>query len=377
MGRTWRAWLIDRLTASWRINRWVERRVREEVAGLLDAGRRVPLPPVGEIPGIAAGPTRESGPAGKGGFRGGFAELAIARTRPALFVTGRFRSGSSFLWRLLDELPGVVAYYEPLNPRRWHRSDSSGAVRDPSHEGITDYRRHYEGLDDLDRFFRDDWSRHRLYMDERAADPDLEHFLAGICARAPADVLPALQFNRMDFRLAWLRARFPAARILHLYRQPRESFISSLAGAPIGTAARFADFGENDRFHLCEWVADLAKVWPPLMVEADAHPYLPFYMIWRLSHAHGRYWADASIRYEDLCRDPAATLGPALAACGVAATGRVLAALAPLSRGPRAPRWPEFASADWFMHIEAEGERRLAAFFTPPRPEAPERRRER
>ncbi|RMF13781.1 MAG: sulfotransferase [Alphaproteobacteria bacterium] len=360
MGHGWRAWLIDRLMASWRVNRWVERRIRDELAGLLDAGRRVPLPP---RPQIADTVGSTAAPMDDVGRKDLFSQLARARARPALFVTARFRSGSTLLWRMLDELDGLAAYYEPLNPRRWHRLDSSGAVQDPTHAGIDDYRRNYDGLDDLDRFFRDDWSRHRLYMDERAADPDLEHFIAGIIARAPDGARPALQFNRIDFRLAWLRSRFPAARIMHLYRNPRDSFISAIAGARLGTDARFADFAPHDRFYLREWIADLAKIWPPLMVEPQAHPYLPFYMLWRLSHAHGRYWADATIRYEDLCRDPAAALAPALAACGITPTAQALAAITSMSRGLRPPRWPEFAPDDWFTAFESEGERRLAAFF--------------
>ncbi len=357
MGRGWRGFLFDRLTASWRLNRWIERRIRDEIAGLIDAGRRVPLPPLAE-----ACPEPIARPAGEARTE---TETMRARHRPALFVTARFRSGSTLLWRLLDALADLVAYYEPLNPRRWHRPDSSGAVHDPSHRGVDDYRRNYQGLGDLDRFFRDDWSRHRLYMDERADDPDLERFIAGIVARAPSERMPVLQFNRVDFRLAWLRSRFPNARILHLHRGPRDSFVSSVAGSSLGPEARFADFGRHDRFHLCEWVADLAKIWPPLMVEADAHPYLPFYMVWRLSHAHGRHWADASIRYEDLCRDPVVTLAPALAACGIGIEPDALAPLAAIVRDAP-PRWPEFASADWFAAIEAEGERRLAAFFAPP-----------
>jgi hypothetical protein len=37
-----------------------------------------------------------------------------------------------------------------------------------------------------------------------------------------------LQFNEIDLRLPWFRAHFPTARILHLYRHPREQWCSSL-----------------------------------------------------------------------------------------------------------------------------------------------------
>src|SRR4051794_22916903 len=36
----------------------------------------------------------------------------------AVFITARFRSGSTLLWSLYRNVPRVTAYYEPLNERR-------------------------------------------------------------------------------------------------------------------------------------------------------------------------------------------------------------------------------------------------------------------
>jgi hypothetical protein len=39
--------------------------------------------------------------------------------KPApVFVTGRFRSGSTLMWSLFRNVPGCTAFYEPLNERR-------------------------------------------------------------------------------------------------------------------------------------------------------------------------------------------------------------------------------------------------------------------
>ncbi len=339
----WRTRLTARLLASWQLNRWWERRLRDELAGHLD--QRV-------VPGLPALPAD-------------YPELAQPRVaahqqRSALFVTARFRSGSTFLWQLLDAVPGVVAYYEPLNPRRWHRADSSGRVHDPTHRGVEDYRRHYEGLDHLDRFFREEWSTHRLVMDARSEDRDLERFIAGLVDAVADDQLPALQFNRVDFRLPWLKSRFPQARILHLYRHPRENFLSAIDPRAVPPEATLAAFPAQDRFLLCEWADDLALFFPALQVERDAHPYLLFYLIWRLSYAAGLAHADLSIAYEDLCSDPVPALRAALALVGHELPEEAADRLRALSSGPRRPRWPDYASAAWFAAIEAEGERRLA-----------------
>ncbi|RMF67896.1 MAG: sulfotransferase [Alphaproteobacteria bacterium] len=337
---------MARLLASWQLNRWWERRLRDELAGHL---RQDVVPALPALP--AAYPELSR------------SRPAAAPHRPALFVTARFRSGSTFLWQLLDAVPGVAAYYEPLNPRRWHRADSSGAVHDPTHRGVRDYRRHYEGLDHLDRFFRDEWSSHRLVMDARSEDRDLERFIAGLVAAVAADQLPVLQFNRVDFRLPWLKSRFPQARILHLYRHPRENFLSAIDPQAVPPEATLEAFPAHDRFLLGEWAQDLALFFPVLQVEREAHPYLLFYMIWRLSHAAGLAHADLSIAYEDLCADPVVPVRAALELVGRDLPRKAADPLRALSLGPRRPRWPEYASDAWFAAIEAEGERRLARQF--------------
>src|SRR4029453_9208736 len=43
---------------------------------------------------------------------------AVATRRP-VFITARFRSGSTLLWNLFRHLSGCTSYYEPLNERRW------------------------------------------------------------------------------------------------------------------------------------------------------------------------------------------------------------------------------------------------------------------
>ena len=344
--RALRSRLVARLLSSWQLGRWFARRLRAELAGA------VPQRVVGELP----------PPPGRYGLpEPGRAQAAVER--PALFITARFRSGSTFLWRLFDAIDGVTAYYEPLNPRRWHRSDSSGAVHDPTHRGVTDYRRNYDGLDHLDRFFHDDWSRHRLVMDAAAEDRDLERFIAGLVEAAPAGRLPVLQFNRVDFRLPWLKSRFPAARIVHLLRHPRDNFLSSIDPAAVTPATRLADFAPHDRFLLREWAMDLTLFFPVLAVEEEAHPYLLFYLIWRLSQAAGQAHADLAVTYEDLCADPVPELRKALALVGRELPAGAEERLRALASGPRPPRWPDYADADWFAAIEAEAERRLARQF--------------
>ena len=43
-----------------------------------------------------------------------------------------------------------------------------------------------------------------------------------------------LQFNRADLRVAWLRQQFPQAKLIHLYRHPRDQWLSVFVVSSVG-----------------------------------------------------------------------------------------------------------------------------------------------
>lgn len=50
-----------------------------------------------------------------------------------VFVTARFRTGSTLLWRLLRELPDLTANYEPFHPA--HAEPRRTGETDPMRRG--------------------------------------------------------------------------------------------------------------------------------------------------------------------------------------------------------------------------------------------------
>ena len=86
-------------------------------------------------------------------------------------------------------------------------------------------------------------------MDEDFWDPDLKRYVEILIERAPGR--PVLQFNRIDFRLPWFRRHFPDAKIVHLYRHPRDQWCSALMDVKcFPRHGRVEDFAAHDKFYL-------------------------------------------------------------------------------------------------------------------------------
>ncbi|MBK1631005.1 hypothetical protein CKO31_09680 [Thiohalocapsa halophila] len=280
----------------------------------------------------------------------------------ALFVTARFRSGSTLLWNIFRHTPGVTAFYEPLNERQWFRGGADAERTDPTHLNAERYGAEYAGMADLAQWFDPAWTFRELYMDARSCDRRLARYLAELVARAPER--PVLQCNRLDFRLPWLRRVFPHADVLLLYRNPREQWLSvqrSSSGAP--PQRRLCPDETEDYFYTLAWARDLRRVFPCLDPGQHDHAYAVHYLLWRLSYLFGQQYADVSIAYEDLVRDCAGTLRPVFERFGINGGQVSTDAYAPLLK-PLAPeRWPSYASAAWFEDIEAACEHELARFL--------------
>lgn len=275
-----------------------------------------------------------------------------------ILITARFRTGSTLLWNLFRQTPGITAYYEPLNHRRWFDPSHRGGKIDATHRGVGDYWKEYAGLEELSQYYNLDWTRRNLYMDAHSHDPGLRRYIEIMIERAPAR--PVLQFNRVDFRLEWLRHHFPVAKVLHLYRHPRDQWCSMLRKRPFPLDGRCSGFGLADQYSLRTWAADLSHRFPILDERRVGHPYALHYLIWKLSWLYGRRYADLSVCYEDLVRNPQPEIERIYSTFGIDAdTG----ALAKLATDTSTGRWKEYASDDWYKSWESECERILRDFL--------------
>jgi hypothetical protein len=290
--------------------------------------------------------------------------LGRASTRPSgprpVFITAQFRTGSTLLWNIFRHVEACTSYYEPLNERRWFDPATRGDWVDPTHTGVDDYWREYDGLAAVGSLYREEWTRRRLYMNETSTDVDLERYVAALVAGARG--VAVLQFNRVDFRLPWLRAHFPRARLVHLYRNPRDQWCSALARLPaVPRDVTIDRFQPYDHFYLRPWAQDLKYHFPCLDPARGDTAYRIFYYIWKLSYCFGAAYAHHSLALESLLANPREELATLMALAGVPDYDE--RRLVGLINANRTGRWESHADSGWFERHEAACEDTLSAFW--------------
>jgi hypothetical protein len=278
----------------------------------------------------------------------------------SIIITARFRSGSTLLWNLFRNLEGFTSYYEPFNERRWFDASTRGSRVDATHRNVSDYWKEYDGLSILADYYREEWIGRSLFMDGSAWDPGMKRYVDLLIARASGR--PALQFNRIDFRLPWFRQHFPHAKIVHLYRHPRDQWCSSLMDVKcFPRDGKVRDFVRHDRFYLLMWAEDLKYHFPFLDPKQATHPYQLFYYIWKLSYLFGRKYAHHSLAFEDLVRDPDAELHKLFRVLDIEVDS--LEWLKALIVGPPLGKWKEYADEGWFRQHEGICENVMAQWL--------------
>lgn len=254
--------------------------------------------------------------------------MTSAQAAP-VFVTARFRSGSTLLWLIGKKLPEAVAFYEPCHDNLLEHVRGNTPPQ-AAHAGVDSYWDEYRPiLDELGRWHRNAFGVDRLLLESDDAHPALESYIRFLLESC-GDRQPFLQFNRVDFRLPWLRAKFPQAKIIHLYRDPITQWQSMVRDVPADK--RDDPMLETD-YELSTWAFSLSNDFPFLLGPHIRHPYQRHYLLWKLSLLMGRRHSDLSLAYEDFQNDSVGALQGLLQGIGryLSAVDVAMAAL----RNPR------------------------------------------
>ena len=275
--------------------------------------------------------------------------------QPPIFITGRFRSGSTLLWQIYHESRGYRAYYEPCHDNLLAHIRCTPPMQ--SHCGVRDYWGAYRRLDDeLWRVHRPEFGLTRLMLMPDDRFLALKLYIEFLIEEAQeVDLVPVLQFNRVDFRLPWLRARFPEARLIHIWRDVRESYASMVWHL---VTEELDNPGRGNVYDLLEWCTSLSSDFPFLIGEPGASLYERHYYLWKLSLLMAKQHCDLSISFDgdiQKHRGRAVDMLIDLGCLDPKQRGAAVGRIVPVETR----RWALLHDSDWFEAIEERCEQTL------------------
>lgn len=215
----------------------------------------------------------------------------VFNSKAPIFITGRFRSGTSFMWQIFNQLDGFCAWYEPLHPQLLSAIKHTSPKED--HVGIDDYWQVYRDRPEFETAYEDEFALKSLYLEEEDEYPELEKYINNLIQLSGND-RAVLQFNRVDLRLPWLKAKFPDAKIIHINRNPLQLFHSQRKHMP---SQYVDDVMYWDAYELPSWCFALANRLPIFSVISDQKrpAFYDFYLIYKLSQLMAKQHADVCI----------------------------------------------------------------------------------
>lgn len=222
-----------------------------------------------------------------------------------VFISGDFCSGSTLLFTLFRKTEKYYCLYEPLHENLLEYLIWPLRVYE-HHFFVENYFSEYKGFRNIQRLFKPQWGNKGLYLPPEAEANDLYRYLCYIIgASFGRQEKVMLQFNRATFRLGWLKARFPDARIVHIYRDMKSQWNSNLRRVQEHFGRE--DVGQEDvmfnGFNIATWCEDLKKTFPELDASNFQTGYDRFCRLWELSRAENQRYADISVDYRSLTHD--------------------------------------------------------------------------
>lgn len=238
----------------------------------------------------------------------------------SIFITARYRTGSTYLYSLFSSLANTATFYEPLNYHLVDNLDRDDLETQQdklqfAHTLKGDYLADYQSLDrkKLMRYFRREFNLTNIVMSATEQSDELKEYIHFLLSTYPQKS-KVLQFNRIDFRLPWFKVNFPQAFIVNLRRNPRDiyasfvgMFLRKVSGQP---QINLEDGVETmiDYVGLNEELDALSTVFSLPCLTDNLNSYQKVYLLNQLSNRWADSFADLVVEYESLIKDPMAVI---------------------------------------------------------------------
>lgn len=210
-----------------------------------------------------------------------------------VFITARFRTGSTLLWNLFRNVDDTISFYEPLHENLLTHIERATPTQ-KSHRGVQSYWDEYiPHVDVLRSKHRTEFGYWNLLLEENDHYPELYDYINTLIDIGQNN-RAVLQFNRADFRLPWIKKHFPDAVIMHLYRDPREQWYSMVK------SCEDEDLFSpklNTNYDLLMWSAGLSEHFPFLRTVSSS--YERHYYLWKLSYLMASRYSDLTLFFDE------------------------------------------------------------------------------
>lgn len=228
-----------------------------------------------------------------------------------VFVSGDFCSGSTLMFTLFRKTGQYYCLYEPLHEKLREYLLWPPLPDDYSHHFFVDnYYSELKGFDRIPELLNPGWANRELYLSPEAPAEDLYRYFSYLIGTAfGRGQRVMLKENRLAFRLGWLRAKFPHAKIVHIYRKKEDQWKSNVrrAQAYVGKEDVGQDSVNYMGFNMAAFCEDLKGTFPELDARHFSTGFERFCKLWELSFREHQKYADISIDYWALTHEFEAT----------------------------------------------------------------------
>ena len=223
--------------------------------------------------------------------------------------------------------------------------------------------------DKLCQLHSKEFSTEKLFLGIQDDFYELKNYISFLTSNHSSnlgDTIKVFQFNRIDYRLSWLRYNFPQALIINLRRNPRDVYTSYLKHANkellldksieiIGAPTSNADIDLGNSFYTDEYIFALGKILSPQICVQELHPYEKIYLLSRLSNIWADHFSHISIDYENLVHDPEGALRNIMPHIKGYSNFALKSSLIPPNRSS-VDSWKDIESSSWFQKYESNCE---------------------